>query len=180
VRRIFLGVPVNSQVESEIATLLKESFPEGIPGKPVLPEKWHITLVFLGDVAPEQVEVLMASLRERASLGAFELGLGGFGCFPKASHARVFWLGVKSNSGKLHDLARSVGSAVKSTGLGFDGSVYHPHLTLSRLRQTLNLERECAQSPGFEITLPVKKFHLYESLRSGTATPYKILESFEA
>jgi RNA 2',3'-cyclic 3'-phosphodiesterase len=179
-RRFFLGIPVSADARHAIQNILKTEFVSGLPGKPVNPDKWHITLVFLGEVDTARSEDLARALGERISKGVFDLTLQGFGCFPDPAHARVLWLGIQRNSKALHELAGDLRQIVRGQRITFDEATYHPHLTLSRLPKTQDLTHVCERPRLPEIPLAVDRFHLYESLRSGTSTPYRILHTFKS
>ena len=59
----------------------------------VRPESLHITLKFIGEQKPEQVEAITERLRQVEGT-PFEIRSGGFGFFPTAKAPRVFWIGI--------------------------------------------------------------------------------------
>ena len=95
-----------------------------VPGRPVLPPNWHLTLQFLGAVDS------VAADRLRFSLGEIDLG----GAFPSSSRANVLWLGVDRGGDAMMSLQDRVAAAVGDSGLGIDERPFHPHVTLSRIR----------------------------------------------
>ena len=67
-----------------------------------LPVRWveesalHVTLKFLGDVAPDRRDDLVTTLGEAADgTRAFTLPVTGFGAFPSVERPRVIWVGCE-------------------------------------------------------------------------------------
>jgi 2'-5' RNA ligase len=101
-------------------------------------ENIHLTLKFLGDILPDDVERIGAALRVSAeSLSRFEIRLAGLGVFPKMQQPRVFWLGVEAPP-ELATLQRGI--EVGCAGLGFppERRAFSPHLTLARFKRGAN------------------------------------------
>lgn len=69
------------------------------------PETWHLTLVFLGPVAPEHVPALSALVDHVAALSsAFTIGICGGGGRERHGEA-VAWLPVREGADRLIELA---------------------------------------------------------------------------
>src|SRR5258708_32138657 len=91
--RIFIGIDLDPEVRARI-----ERFLEGAEGfapdaRWVRPESLHITLKFIGEQAPEQVEAITERLR-RGGGGGFENHLAGYGFFPDAKAPPAVWVGI--------------------------------------------------------------------------------------
>lgn len=98
----------------------------------VAPERWHVTLAFLGDVSDGQVD------RLRLDLGAappVSLAVSGGGCFPAADKARVVWAGLAGDVDGLAVLARAARAAAAEVGVPKDPKPFRAHLTLARVRR---------------------------------------------
>jgi len=93
-----------------------------VGGPPSEPERWHLTLAFLGDRDEAPVDALA-----RVSWLPFDLHLAGSGSFPG-----VEWAGVDGDLTALHDLATQVAAACR-VQLG----TYRPHLTYGRRGRAL-------------------------------------------
>ena len=128
--RIFIGIDLDPEVRARIARFL-----EGVQGfapdaRWVHPDSLHITLKFIGEQKPEQVEAITERLR-RVEGGAFEIRSGGYGFFPTAKAARVFWIGIHAGP-QLAELARSIDVATSELGIPREDRPYSAHLTLAR------------------------------------------------
>jgi RNA 2',3'-cyclic 3'-phosphodiesterase len=101
----------------------------------VTPEKIHLTLKFLGDVAEDDLDGVTQALepvRERHE--PFEVSTSGLGAFPSERRARILWAGVSEGSELLRELARDVEDLLEPAGFEHEGRPYVPHLTLGRAR----------------------------------------------
>lgn len=98
---------------------------------PTAPERWHITLAFLGEVGgAQEVDVeLRARLEGRPT---FSLALEGSGSFGRGGPV---WVGVAGDVDRLADLASHVGAAARAAGVDLERRRYRPHLTVGRKGQ---------------------------------------------
>ncbi|HEU0130410.1 MAG TPA: RNA 2',3'-cyclic phosphodiesterase [Mycobacteriales bacterium] len=103
----------------------------------VPPERLHLTLAFLGDVAepvlPRLGDALAAAV---AGTAAFGLRVAGGGAFPRPARPRVLWAGIDGEVDALARLARAVRRAARSAGVDVERAPYVPHVTVARVRAT--------------------------------------------
>ncbi|HYO63468.1 MAG TPA: RNA 2',3'-cyclic phosphodiesterase, partial [Pyrinomonadaceae bacterium] len=105
------------------------------------PEKFHLTLKFLGETEPRRVEDLgRAAGRAASGVESFTLALAGTGAFPPRGAARVLWLGVQDAAGGLAELQRRLEAECAREGFPREPRSFHPHLTLARLRDPRDAE----------------------------------------
>ena len=130
----------------------------------------HLTLKFLGDVSPANVEILTQMLRTEAeSCQPFDITISGLGSFPNSKRARVLFIGIQAPAG-LEALQRGIESAAERLGYESEGRPFSPHLTIGRVRQEASssdlqrirrvLEETKIDSLG---TARVDSVHLYKS-----------------
>ncbi len=100
-------------------------------------EQWHLTLVFLGEVADDRVPELTRRLGRAAVRSApMRLSLGRVGTFPKqARRGRVLWSAVNGDVAELTRLADRCAAAARRTGLDVEDRAFRAHLTLARARE---------------------------------------------
>lgn len=102
----------------------------------VRPEGIHLTLKFLGDTRPEQVEQVKEALaRAVAPVRPFQFTVGGVGCFPNTRRPRVVWVGVHEPTGAMKRLHSAVEAEVAPLGFPTEGRPFSPHLTLGRVHR---------------------------------------------
>jgi len=157
------------------------------------PESMHVTLKFIGEKPVEAVEEIKRAV---AGVGSepFEISFRGYGFFPTAKSARVFWAGIEAGP-QLASLARAVDQATAKLGIPKEEHAYSPHLTLARgggrsgapdsqkgdrpNRGFQKLQEKLAAMPTPEFgTMTAREFFLYESqlLRGGAR--YTKIERF--
>ncbi|MBV6450994.1 MAG: RNA 2',3'-cyclic phosphodiesterase [Anaerolineales bacterium] len=99
------------------------------------PENIHLTLKFLGEIPPAQVDALTSALRVQAdSVPAFKVEVGGLGSFPDVKRARVLWIGIQAPA-EIQTLQRGIESACARLGYESESRGFSPHLTIGRVRQ---------------------------------------------
>jgi 2'-5' RNA ligase len=191
--RIFIGIDLDDGIRGKIAR-----FRDGVSGfapeaRWVRPESLHITLKFIGEQNPEQVELITQRLRQVQS-SAFEIRLSGYGFFPTAKAPRVFWVGIHAGP-PLAELARKIDAAVAELGIPREERAFSPHLTLARAGGRSG-DPKCRAGDGSNSTFAVlhkrvaamgelefgtmaaDKFILYQSQLSPQGSKYTKLERF--
>jgi 2'-5' RNA ligase len=107
------------------------------PGAPrwMPPERWHLTLLFLGAVPAEQVEELVAAAGPAvAAAPPMTLRLAGAGRFGTRRRPQVFWAGVTGDDAALSALAARLVAVARGLGLPVEDRPFRAHLTLGRWR----------------------------------------------
>lgn len=99
-----------------------------LPSWPSAPERWHLTLAFLGEVADPSVLVpgLGAVCTAKPPL---DLRLAGSGAFGRGGPV---WVGVEGDRAGLTALAGAVAQACRDAGVDVERRPYRPHLTVGR------------------------------------------------
>jgi 2'-5' RNA ligase len=125
--RFFLALWPGERERRALAQVA-QSLAELASGKAVPPEKIHLTLAFLGEIAPER----MASVREAAGEirgKSFELVLDGVGSFRKA---RVAWAGSSVLPAGLARLQADLEARLRAREFTLDERPFAAHVTLVR------------------------------------------------
>jgi 2'-5' RNA ligase len=128
--RIFVALDIDDGIRQRIQRFMdgvREFAPDA---RWVHPESLHVTLKFIGEKSADAVEEIKRALSTVRSQ-PIELTLRGYGFFPTAKSARVFWLGIESGP-QLADLANAVDQATFVTGIPREDHLFSPHLTLAR------------------------------------------------
>ena len=142
------------------------------------PEKIHLTLKFLGDVADNDLNSVAQALdplRERHE--PFEVSTSGFGAFPSERRARILWAGVGEGSGPLRELARDVEDLLEPAGFEREGRPYLPHLTLGRVRGR-PVKLDGAEKPSPALRFTVASVDLVQSVPGGHGVAYSLLQTY--
>lgn len=136
----------------------------------VPPHNMHLTLKFLGDVSPKNVEFLMQMLRNEAeNITCFDIHLAGLGSFPNLRRPRVIYIGIQAPAA-LDALQRGIESASRRLGYESDERPFSAHLTLGRVKQTISTADQQKIRRALEDTqvdllgsARVDSVHLYKS-----------------
>jgi len=191
--RIFIGIDLDPEFRARIARFL-----EGVQGfapdaRWVRPESLHITLKFIGEQPIERVEAITERLR-RVGSSAFEIRSAGYGFFPTARAARVFWIGIQAGP-QLTEVAEKIDVAVAELGVPREDRPFSPHLTLARAGGRsgspkwrkgdgpnaifATLEKRLATMGELDFgTMTAREFILYQSQLSPGGSKYTKLQRF--
>jgi RNA 2',3'-cyclic 3'-phosphodiesterase len=192
--RLFVALNIDDAIRRRI-----QRFIEGLSGfapdaRWVRPESLHVTLKFIGEKPMESVEQIKSSL---ASIGAesFEVRFRGYGFFPTAKAARVFWVGIESGP-QLPSLAKAVDEAAITLGIAKEDHPFAPHLTLARgggRSGSPRWRRDDTSNKNFQVlqekltalptpdfgTMAAREFFLYQSQLLQGGSRYTKIERFE-
>ena len=159
--RAFVAIEVPEPLKAELAAIQRRLKDAGVDASWSRPEGIHLTLKFLGEVREEQApEILGALTLALTDATRFRLSLDGIGTFPNPAAARVVWLGITGEVGKLVALQATVEQSMVAAGLEPDGRPYTPHLTLGRIKRIRRREAwlkgldefKNVKLPGFDVT----------------------------
>ncbi|SFE14788.1 RNA 2',3'-cyclic phosphodiesterase [Blastococcus tunisiensis] len=134
-RRLFVAVDPPEPVRSHLATAVAAL--RDLPGAPRwgAPDRWHLTLLFLGAVPPERLPALVAAAgRAVDGTPPMTLRLAGGGRFGSLRRPQVAWVGVEGDVAALTSLAGRLAAAARGLGLPVEDRPFRPHLTLGRWR----------------------------------------------
>jgi len=144
----------------------------------------HLTLKFLGDISPTNVEALAQILATEAnSCSQFDISINGLGSFPNSKRPRVLFIGIRAPA-ELDALQRGVESACARLGYKSEAGPFSPHLTIGRVRQNVTFAeqkriREILEETKIDSlgTASVNSVHLYKSELKPTGAVYTKLFS---
>jgi len=168
-QRLFYALWPDNIVRKQLTTLksnIELKSPQFSLARPMLPENFHITLAFLGNVSSEKTDCLL-SVTRKITFKPFDFILSHFGVFNKN---KVFWLGMDNEPAELVNLVNQLENAVVSCGLPMEKRPFKPHLTLFRKVKGL---------PDIEVQ-PVywkaRDFCLVSSVSTLTGVKYEVVK----
>jgi len=148
-----------------------------LPGRPVPPEKLHVTLRFIGPADRIGIERIMAALSTAGLGSGFSYRIGGLGGFPNPRKATVAWAGLEDR-GELSRLAGIADEAAAEAGFGYEERPFRAHLTLARIRPPSDLRPVIARAQPAGFTVPAQEVVLFLSRAEGSRVAYRPLERF--
>jgi len=103
----------------------------------VKPENIHMTLRFLGDISPSQVDAIHGEM-EKVDFAPFNVEIKGLGAFPNLRHISVIWAGIRSGANELRQVFYQLEPRLQGLGFKPDPKGFSPHLTIARVKTARN------------------------------------------
>jgi RNA 2',3'-cyclic 3'-phosphodiesterase len=132
--RLFVGVYPSAAALADLAALVSR-LALGQPAQPgrsrrlAPPDRWHLTLAFLGEVPDRRLDDAVAAVRAAgADLAGPTLRIAGGGRFGRGRFTTV-WAGVDGDAAAV---AHAVRTRLRRARLPYDRKPFTPHLTLAR------------------------------------------------
>ncbi len=172
--RVFAAVPLS--VEARLA-LEDRLAGHVIPGRPVPPENWHLTLRFLGSVDEVTYERFVAALDSMDLGRVLDLRLSALGAFPNPRRATVLWAGLSGGEEELAALAELAEEAAQEAGLEPEERPFRAHLTLSRIRPQIDVSELLAAVGEVDIAWRCDTVVVFRSHLGQGGARYEALES---
>jgi 2'-5' RNA ligase len=173
--RLFVAITLPEALKAKLAGLHAD-----FPGlKWAVPANMHLTLRFIGQTPAERIEIVRRSLRSVRS-EAFRLTVTGLGLFQRRAGG-ILWAGLREEPA-LPELKRRVDAALRSgSGLNPEDARFLPHLTLSRLKESLLQDMKSlvqAKNAEFFGEVPVTEFTLFRSFLCPTGAVHEPMEIY--
>ncbi len=135
--RCFAAIEIDEECRAALGEALGRLREFAGEQKWVAPDKMHLTLKFIGEVADERLPLISHGLRRACrETVPFTMHVEGLGAFPTDRRPKVLFAAVRERSGELERLAGKVetelaeGAAIKK-----DKRTFIPHITLCRMRR---------------------------------------------
>lgn len=169
--RAFIAVDIPAEIQQNIdreTSMFRKGIDSLVRWVPV--QNMHLTLKFLGDVSPSNLEFLIQMLRNEAdNIPCFNLALTTLGSFPNLKQPRVIYIGIQTSAG-LDALQRGIESASRRLGYESEERPFSAHLTLGRVKSNVTAVdqqkiRRAIENTQVDLlgTARVDSVHLYKS-----------------
>jgi 2'-5' RNA ligase len=135
--RLFVAVDLDETARPAIARLqqaLASRLASDRALRWVRPDRMHLTVMFLGEIAEAGVAPLIGVLSRPLDAKPFPVTLAGVGVFPSRGAPQVLWLGAAEGADRLAALETLVAERLAPLGIDRERRPFHPHLTLARWR----------------------------------------------
>ena len=135
--RTFIAIELPGDLKARLLQLQTElSMNKPMFIKWVAPDSIHLTLKFLGDIFPHQIDKICKAIEEASQgIPSFQLETRELGAFPNLRRPRVFWLGFAGELDKLLVLQHRIEEALIPQGFPREKRSFAPHITLARTRE---------------------------------------------
>lgn len=182
-RRTFIAIPFSTEIKQKINEF-EEHFKQkaGYSGRLIPADKIHLTLKFLGDTNIDLFDKIEDRLSQVGYINiVFKVSICGIGVFPNLKYPRVLWLGLKTIPSELIKLKNDVEKIISPLGFPEEKREFHPHLTISRIKQkrlNTNEKKFIKNHQQFKIgELEVSKIEFIESHLTSKGAIYTTLHS---
>jgi RNA 2',3'-cyclic 3'-phosphodiesterase len=191
--RLFVALDIDDAIRERITRFVEGVRNFAPDARWVKPETLHVTLKFIGEQPDASLEKIKYAL-SAVQADATEINFRGFGFFPTAKTARVFWIGIEAGR-QLEALAASIDDQMPAFGVAKEDRLFSPHLTLARgasgsgsphwrkedgsNRAFHRLQEKLSALPTPEFgSMTPREFFLYQSQLSPKGSKYTKLASF--
>ncbi|MCD8232215.1 MAG: RNA 2',3'-cyclic phosphodiesterase [Clostridiales bacterium] len=166
--RLFIGIALPDNIREKIGADA-DKLKKVIPGRYVVEENYHITLVFIGETDQNDVNVIKRAM-DAAVIGQapVDLSIGRPWYFRKPENA-ILHMKVEGWK-QLLGLDKRLRSALREEGLSFDKKPFNAHITLAR-KARINLG-ELNNFPEQKYKLRVNEITLFHSTRVNGVLKY--------
>ena len=134
--RLFIAVKLPQNVKAALSSCISDVMKKtNCPMTPVKDVSMHITLAFLGDTDPREINEIKTVLTDAASKHtAFSLAVDSLGSFSSGGVPRTLLAHIGGDSEALVSLQKDVAYALDELGLDYDRKAFKPHITIARIR----------------------------------------------
>jgi 2'-5' RNA ligase len=140
--RTFVAIELPKRRQDEIRELQHAVASRRLDIRWVKPVNMHLTLSFLGDVDPPDIDAVERVLSNTAANAPiFALSPRGIGVFPSIRHPRILWVGMAGQTDMLRSIQKSVVAALVPLGFAADKRPYRGHLTIGRINPRIHQGR---------------------------------------
>ena len=180
-QRVFIAVNLPKNQRSLLVQLLSQL--KKINSSPLIkyvePKNIHLTLHFLGDLTPDQIEaVKKVSDQTVKNYPAEQLLTGAINGFPNLRQPRVIFLETKTTpKNNLINLQKALGQKLQSLGLEIDPRPWRAHLTLARIKGPIDFKKP--ESPPPVLNIPITNVALMASQLQSSSPKYTVLSQYQ-
>ena len=137
--RTFIALQLPPSVISLLEKVQEDLKSMRLRAKWVRPENIHLTLKFLGNIAPDDIDIIGRAMMDAVDdFAAIDLVARGVGVFPGIKRPRVIWVGLGGQIQLLFAMQCMLEDNLAALGFKKEKRPFKGHLTLGRFRQTAN------------------------------------------
>ena len=180
--RLFVAINLKDEERRKLHKAAAPLRDSGMPVRWVAPSALHMTLKFLGEVRPQNVDAVMRAVAAVASKAVpHDIRLAGFGAFPTIRRPDVIWAGAEAKP-ELRSLKHDLEWELAALGFERELRAFQPHITLGRAKK----ESEAGQFRDLEDLIAgirykgkvqIRQVDLMSSRLTASGARYEILGS---
>jgi 2'-5' RNA ligase len=131
--RLFAGIALDDVARQRCANVADSVRRTGFEARYEAPQKYHITLAFLGNVPLDRIAPVEAVVDSLSGMPAFRIVLDRLGAFPQERRPRVVFIGARERHVAFANLSKYIREAYASLGFKLDDDPV-AHVTIARLK----------------------------------------------
>lgn len=175
--RVFIAIEIPESIKDYIAELQEKIYDKNNKIRSVNKNNMHLTLKFLGEVQPHNVNQIKEILK-KIKVSKFSVCLDKIGVFPSESYIRVIWIGLEPED-KILELQNNIDEKLKK--LFKREKKFKPHLTLARVKFIEDKKKFIGKLKKIGVEnkkIGIKNFKLIKSTLTREYPIYEDLEIF--
>ena len=179
--RIFIAINLPKDTKQKIALFSQNLKRFNWPVKWVELENFDITLNFLGDLTPKEVEKVCLILEKTTkNYHPFDLKIERLNVFPNLAHVRTVIFEVEKND-ELMKLQQELSSRLKVNEFRVEERKFTPHITLGRVkRKRLRLDENLLNNLSVpQSVFTVQNIEIMKSELFPEGPKYSIVKSYK-
>jgi len=179
--RAFIAIEIDSSARAALSRAQEKLKRSRAHVSWVPKDNLHISLVFLGDVPVETVELLGEEVKNICfSRQPFQSCIENLGTFGKSTSPRVIWAGVGPNE-SLANVQQQVSQCVQQAGVSLEDRPYKAHVTLGRVRSSRGrnqlLDAIAAMGAISFGTVMVSRVVIMRSILGDSGATYRVMHA---
>lgn len=137
--RTFIALELPPETISLLDKVQQALKSSGLRAKWVKPENIHLTLKFLGNIDPGDIDKIGGAMTEAVQdCAPLTLTAKGVGVFPGIKRPRVIWVGLGGQITLLFAVQRKLDDHLAAIGIAKEKRPFKGHLTLGRFKQSVH------------------------------------------
>ena len=176
--RLFIAIKIPEDIKEYISELQKQIDTANNKISLVNKDNIHLTLKFLGEVQPNDIETIKESLNN-VKFKSFSVHLNDVDVFPNENYIRVIWIGLEPEENIL-ELQKNIDESLKS--LFRKEKDFKSHLTLARVKYIEDKNNFINKLKNIKIEnkkIDISNFRLVKSTLTPEGPVYEDLEVFK-
>lgn len=139
--RSFIAIELPEETRQKLAAIQEQLRQSRAGVRWVRPTSIHLTLKFLGNIHPTQVDDIAAAAAQVIGEDSpLTLCAAGLGAFPSQRKPRVIWVGLRGEVERLAKIQTDLEKVLEPLGFAREERGFRPHLTLGRVKDRRRLQ----------------------------------------
>lgn len=184
--RAFIAIELPTGIKDALSKIQGRLKTEGAKVIWVKPQNLHLTLKFLGEISPEQLNEIKQIITEITKTASrFKIKLETIGVFPNLQSARIIWIGADQPPLELKQLAQQLETRLTDSGIPQEQRDSRTHITIGRIKTHLvlsdlkkALDKVEKDNAGTSWEFDCKEITLFESTLGSGGPTYTTLDQF--